>query len=225
MGRHLSDGAVSVPNTVPLLPVRRCRAQQLKGIFLRSMRVRAWCVEWRGVRAFEPEDGERNGRSSHCVKCAESIDLEAYAQVRRVSRRSSSVGSLLEYQHEIGQEQEEVNGSEQGTFVRLTANVNMLTTKVRIRRMVSTASMPRMIVEPVKNPMARTAGMVRLMLARTGTQKNVDGALQLIGWGRANCAKGFGASTSPATNTPPRVGGRARVEACDRSGRQHAPTE
>lgn len=28
-------------------------------------------------------------------------------------RRSGSVGSLLEYQHEIGQEQEEVNGSEQ----------------------------------------------------------------------------------------------------------------
>lgn len=57
------------------------------------------------------------------------------------------------------------------TFVRLTAKVNMLTTKVRIRRMVSTASIPSMIVEPVKNPMARTAGIVRLMLASTDPRR------------------------------------------------------
>ena len=60
-----------------------------------------------------------------------------------------SVGSLLEYQHEIGQEQETVNGSEQD--VRASYRTSALTMKVRIRRMVSTASMQRMIVEPVKN--------------------------------------------------------------------------
>ena len=68
--------------------------------------------------------------------------------------------------------------------------------------------------------------MVRLMLARTETQKYVDGALHWDWLGPRELRQRIPAPLSPATNTPPRVGGAmpesARVIG---SGRQHAPTE
>src|SRR5437867_1118877 len=71
--------------------------------------------------------------------------------------------SVLEDQHQIGEKQEQCTAPRR-TLVRSRANVSMLTTSVNTSKVASGASRPRMMVLLVMNPMASTAGIVRLML-------------------------------------------------------------